>query len=84
MDTGHTAQEINDNKTMDTDHEAKKHIAVDAQIQHEKITRYKKDPTFSRKVTISLTTQTSIFLQKKKNSTRYHFYSTGLIPMLES
>ncbi|XP_076112551.1 uncharacterized protein LOC143080548 [Mytilus galloprovincialis] len=45
MNTGHTAEEINENKTMDTDHKAENDIAVAAQRQHEKITRYTRDPT---------------------------------------
>lgn len=78
MNTGHTAEEINENKTMDTDHKAENDIAVAAQRQHEKITRYTRDPTILPKVTICHTIQTSMFLRKRKNSTRYRFYSTGL------
>ncbi|CAG2214070.1 unnamed protein product [Mytilus edulis] len=49
MDTGHTAQAINEKKTMETAHKAKNLIAVDAQRQQEKITRYARDPTILRK-----------------------------------
>ncbi|XP_063442655.1 uncharacterized protein LOC134722952 [Mytilus trossulus] len=51
MDTGHTAKEIDENKTMDTNHKPENDIAVAAQRQQEKITRYTRDPTILRKVT---------------------------------
>lgn len=67
MDSGHTAEEINENKTMDTDHKAKNDIAVAAQRQLEKITRYTRDPTILQKVTRCHTIQTRMFLPKRNN-----------------
>lgn len=58
IDTQHKAEEINDKKTIDTDHKAEKDIAVAVQRQHEKITRYTRDPTILRKVITCLTTYT--------------------------